>query len=311
MNKIFVVLVTYNRLGKLKTALKSYESQSVKPDGIIVVNNNSNDGTMEFLSMWEASSILTNHHVINSSQNLGGAGGFRLGMKKAIELGADWIWVADDDAYPDMEAFTILNKYIDDERFSDVACFCGAVYIGNSKTSIDTDHRRIEKNRIIKVPYKVPTQEYEKEYISIDESTYVGSCYKVTVLKKVGLTNQHLFIYFDDTEHSHRVHKEGRILLIPAIKIVHDTASYIPLEPNVIATWRDFYLLRNHIYILKHYHWLTCIVYSFSKWLKAFGDYLSNRNSQLLKMRLKAIHNGIIGKLGINPVYKPGYKIYK
>ena len=43
--KIGVVLVTYNRLEKLKIALKSYEEQTVLPKYILVVNNNSNDGT--------------------------------------------------------------------------------------------------------------------------------------------------------------------------------------------------------------------------------------------------------------------------
>ena len=142
--KIFVVLVTYNRLEKLKIALNSYEVQSRKPTHIIVVNNNSSDGTSEFLKEWELSSTLSKHTVINTGKNLGGAGGFYIGMKKAIELGADWIWVADDDAYPDNNAFKVLSITIGNNTFSDVACFCGAVYIGKSN-SIDTDHRRIEK----------------------------------------------------------------------------------------------------------------------------------------------------------------------
>ena len=52
--KIGVVIVTYNRLEKLKIALKSYEKQSFKPQYILVVNNNSTDGTLEYLKEWKS-----------------------------------------------------------------------------------------------------------------------------------------------------------------------------------------------------------------------------------------------------------------
>ena len=51
--KIGVVIVTYNRLDKLKIALKSYENQKIKPKYILVVNNNSTDGTKEYLDSWK------------------------------------------------------------------------------------------------------------------------------------------------------------------------------------------------------------------------------------------------------------------
>ena len=47
--KFGVVLVTYNRLDKLKIALECYEKQKYLPKNIIVVNNASTDGTKEFL----------------------------------------------------------------------------------------------------------------------------------------------------------------------------------------------------------------------------------------------------------------------
>ena len=45
--KIGVVLVTYNRLDKLKIALESYNKQSIKPQYVLVVNNNSTDNTSQ------------------------------------------------------------------------------------------------------------------------------------------------------------------------------------------------------------------------------------------------------------------------
>ena len=56
-HKIGVVLVTYNRLPLLKKALHLFETQTVSPEYILVVNNASTDGTTSFLKEWEEDSI--------------------------------------------------------------------------------------------------------------------------------------------------------------------------------------------------------------------------------------------------------------
>ena len=48
--KICVVIVTFNKLECLKKALISYEEQSKLPQCVIVVNNNSTDGTKDYKS---------------------------------------------------------------------------------------------------------------------------------------------------------------------------------------------------------------------------------------------------------------------
>lgn len=47
------VLVTYNRLNKLKITLSHYDDQLERDDVLIVVNNGSDDGTKEYLFDWE------------------------------------------------------------------------------------------------------------------------------------------------------------------------------------------------------------------------------------------------------------------
>ena len=50
---------------------------------------------------------------LSSARNLGGAGGFALGMLHALALGADWVWCADDDGRP---ADTVLRTLLDSAR---------------------------------------------------------------------------------------------------------------------------------------------------------------------------------------------------
>ena len=73
--KIAAVIVTYNRLPLLKECLFAIQSQTRELDNIYVINNGSTDGTKEWLS------INSNFEVLNE-QNLGGANGFFVGIKK-------------------------------------------------------------------------------------------------------------------------------------------------------------------------------------------------------------------------------------
>lgn len=303
---ICVVIVTYNRLQKLQKALQSYETQTVLPYSIIVVNNCSTDGTSDFLTQWCAKdSHISRKTVINLDVNTGGAGGFYVGMKRALDTNADWIWVSDDDAYPDKDALYHVQQYAETHsRYT--ACICGAVYLNGV---IDIDHRRISKNRLIKMPYKLPKDCYSKQDILIEDTTFVGSCFNAEVVRKAGLPIKDFFIYFDDTEYSHRIRHYGNIVLLPDIKITHDTITYAQ-PTNVIATWRDYYLIRNHIYTLRRHHLPSFFAYCIKKIYDTLTIYIKNGHKQQLKLNFTAISHGITGHLGIHHIYKPGYNLY-
>ena len=170
-----IIVVTYNRLEKLKKALLHYEQQTSAFRNLIIVNNCSTDGTSEFLKEY----CSQNHDkfqtvLINTDENLGGSGGFYLGQKKALELNADWVMVADDDAYaaPDMvEQFYNFIEHHDSSRISAV---CAVVH--NIDGSICDYHRRrvtltstkgkglLNKISLDYNSTPVDISEYEKEY---------------------------------------------------------------------------------------------------------------------------------------------------
>ena len=50
---IGVVIVTFNRVEKLKTALLAFDMQSIPPAYVVVVDNASSDETPVYLSKWE------------------------------------------------------------------------------------------------------------------------------------------------------------------------------------------------------------------------------------------------------------------
>lgn len=92
---VYAVVVTHRRPELLAISLDALSAQHRRPDHLIVVDNDC-DGAVRDLVARQP--IPTTY--LGSRRNLGGAGGFALGMLHALSLGADWIWLADDDGRP-------------------------------------------------------------------------------------------------------------------------------------------------------------------------------------------------------------------
>jgi rhamnopyranosyl-N-acetylglucosaminyl-diphospho-decaprenol beta-1,3/1,4-galactofuranosyltransferase len=93
--RVCAVIVTHRRPDSLATSLDVIASQSRSVDHIVVVDNDNDNAVGELVARQP---IPTTY--LGSRRNLGGAGGFALGMLKALALGADWVWLADDDGRP-------------------------------------------------------------------------------------------------------------------------------------------------------------------------------------------------------------------
>ena len=177
--EIGVVLVTYNRLEKLKIALKAYDKQTIQPKYILVVDNKSTDGTKEYLESWKKEESTYQKYTVFMEENTGGSGGFYEALQHSLNLDASWIWTADDDAYPQENAFEIATNYLiqkTKEELDNISAICGAVLKSDAK-SIDCSHRRrIYKGafHLVKQPYS-KQKDYKKEEFEIEGFSYVGT----------------------------------------------------------------------------------------------------------------------------------------
>ncbi|MGK2869496.1 MAG: galactofuranosyltransferase GlfT1 [Mycobacterium sp.] len=92
---VIAVIVTHRRVDALAASLAAVSGQSRAPDHVIVVDNDADERVRELVT---SQPVPTTY--LGSHRNLGGAGGFALGMLHALALGADWVWLADDDGRP-------------------------------------------------------------------------------------------------------------------------------------------------------------------------------------------------------------------
>jgi rhamnopyranosyl-N-acetylglucosaminyl-diphospho-decaprenol beta-1,3/1,4-galactofuranosyltransferase len=250
---LVAVIVTFNRLDKLKLALeKTLENAFHR---IIVVNNASTDDTATWLDTQTDERLV----IIHSKVNLGGAGGFNLGFGHAAEKlpKADWLVCFDDDAFPEVD---IVEKFNVLSIPDDVGSMAGAVYLPTGRIS--------EMNRPSRNPFwhlteflgtirggrhgfHIDDECYEKlQPTDVDTSSFVGCFVRLSLIreKNIGLPRSELFIYADDIIYVLELRKAGfRHWFVPSLKFEHDCETLINQQDVYHPLWRAYYVQRNRL----------------------------------------------------------------
>lgn len=270
MNRIVAVVVTHNRRELLKQCVERLLIQTASCD-VLVVDNASSDGTEEYLKNLKKEKKL---RVIRSPRNLGGAGGFNLGIRKAVEYGYEYIWMMDDDTLPRPDT---LGKLLDaDEDLQGRYGFLSSAVLW-------TDGKGCRMNR-----QKVRKDFYEdagllnRGLIPVEQATFVSLFMRASIVKKAGLPVKEFFIWGDDLEYTRRlaVRMKMPCYLVGKSQVVHametNNGSCIATDaPERIDRYRYAYRNENFAY---RYEGIRGIAYYIAKcsfnilriWLK--GD---------------------------------------
>ncbi|WP_262264459.1 glycosyltransferase [Pantoea dispersa] len=284
------LIVTYNRIEKLKISLKA--TLALPFEYVVIINNNSSDGTTDWLKSVSDKRVI----VINSSRNIGGAGGFKLGAEYITKnLKTDWIVFYDDDAYPGKD---FLNKFNDlKKNINDI--YCSKVIDANSEIcQMNLPWRKLPETLMENFNYYKNKQDFCADIdtrCEVITFSFVGCILHSTVLRKTyELIVEDLFIYFDDVFYSFQLKLMGfNIIYEPSLIFQHDIDSN---NNKPFPAWKVYYLTRNIIrscHILKEEKLFSigAIILRIVKYLTLIkGGY----NKQLfLRYYFKGIWHGI------------------
>ena len=293
-SRIVLLVVTYNRLEKLKKCLSSIDNQTYSKFDVIVIDNSSTDGTENFLKSEE---IHNNKlRVYRTEKNLGGAGGFNFGIKKSVELNYDYIWIMDDDTYPEPSA---LEKFVDAIKLvnDDFGFFAGYVKWTDGSPCV------MNKSRISQKTYDDIQLAMENKMLRVDSSSFVSCFVKSVVVLDLGLPIKEFFIWGDDTEFTQRISSKYPCWLVYDSQVIHDMKENQGVEsltnPKIERVDRYYYQYRNQIFIHKKASkasYYKCLYDSYKDICV-----LHHSNIQDKKHRISIIRKGIRDGKKFNP----------
>ena len=241
MNNVAAVIVTYNRLEMLKECISKLLEQDYVCD-ILIVNNASTDNTEEYI----LENFSSNSRVLykNTGANLGGAGGFNYGIRWAVELKYEFIWVMDDDCMPTKGALKEFIQY--DSLNKGKYGFLSSKVLWKDGTICKMNIQRKTMYRNVK--------DFNSKAVPICMASFVSFFVPSYVIKEVGLPIKEFFIWTDDWEFTRRISLKYKSYLINDSVVIHKSASNI--GANIVSTSLDRlerfkYLYRNDVYLYK------------------------------------------------------------
>ncbi|MCU1685449.1 MAG: galactofuranosyl transferase [Amycolatopsis sp.] len=189
------VVVTMNRREQLADSLKIIAAQTHSVDHLIVVDNGPEQSASDVVSGYPLP-----HTYIASHRNLGGAGGFALGMLHALAMGADWVWLADDDGRPGDE--NVLSILLSEAEKRDLA------EISPMVVNIDTPDKLAFPLRR-GLTWKRSSEELGVDFLPGIASLMNGALFRASTLDVVGVPDLRLFLRGDEVELHRRLVRSG------------------------------------------------------------------------------------------------------
>lgn len=286
------VVVTYNRLSLLKECLSALSEQTYDINKIIIVNNCSTDGTRGYLDQFINN---PKYKILNLDQNIGGAGGFSIGLKSSVNDGADYTWIMDDDTIAKKDSLQNLIDVVNNEE--NVGLVCSKVVWNDNSIHLMNKPGVIEKTKMLYTPKN-------NSYYKCSYCSFVSVIINSAAVKKVGLPIKEFFIWYDDVEYTTRIHRNGyNCFYYPSSVVVHKTAinysSSIENAPKEVAE-RFYYHARNRCYMKRQRK--NKIIFFFSL-LNQYRVYLHriNKRKDDKAPFLDAVKRGCIDGWRFNP----------
>lgn len=192
MKQTLAIVVTFNRLDKLRKCIGLLRTHAANAN-VLVIDNCSTDGTAEWLS------TITDDKVtaIRSESNIGGAGGFNIGVREAVTCGYDYAWLMDDDCMVNADSLSNLHAAAD---------ALNGDFGWLSSVALWTDGAPCRMNR-----QKASPDFYEHAHLLgqslllATQATFVSLLVPTAVVRKVGLPIKEFFIWGDDVEYTRRI----------------------------------------------------------------------------------------------------------
>ncbi len=283
--KIAAIVVTYNRYELLLENLEALNNQSFKDFEILVIDNASKDNTEESVSSFAARG---NRRVIyyNTGANIGGAGGFNYGLRKAYELGFDYYWLMDDDTIPTPEAL---------EELLEAKVLLNGHYGYLASKALWTDGTLCRMNIPDFYENGIDCNEIS-EISRIKRATFVSFFVSKTIVEKVGLPIKDFFIWADDTNYCLRINRIKPGYWIPESIVIHKMRNNCPasiVEDNCERLDRYFYAFRNRYYNNRKEHRTIRYLYGVVKTIFRIIRYSKDRKIERIWIMLKGIVHGI------------------
>ena len=242
--RVAAIVLCYNSIDLTLQCLASLLDQDYSNLDVIVVDNNSQDGTVAIVS-----SKFPQVKIIASKENLGYASGNNLGMQTAIDLGCDFFFLVNNDTRLSTDCVSALVTTLDNNPSVGavgpmVHTFEGLGRISSAGGKIDWRYASATN---------VGAGETDNDQYLARPVDFINGCGFMVTRKAVdqaGMLDPKYFMYWEETDWSMRIRQAGfQIFFEPKAQMEHNAT----LQDNEQSPTTIYYLTRNRLLFFSRY----------------------------------------------------------
>lgn len=217
MKQVYIIIVTYNSMKWMEQCLASLRA-SLYPLHIVVIDNCSKDDTLSYLSKQD------DVHLIKNTQNKGFGQANNQGIRYALEQGADYCFLLNQDAYIHPNT---VEKLIETHLQFPSAGILAPVHLNGDGTGLDPYYRN----------FVLPTSDdfltdacigEVKRHYNVDLVPAAGWFIPKSTLEKIGGFDPLFFHYGEDDNYMQRLrYHQMHIVMDRQAFIRHDRESTV------------------------------------------------------------------------------------
>jgi GT2 family glycosyltransferase len=257
--KTLIVVLNWNGRALTEECLHSLLAMEGEPFEILVVDNGSRDGSVEYLR-----DRFPQVEIIANGRNLGFAAGCNIGIRQGLAEGADYVLLVNNDTIVDSSLLRELVAEAERNRQAgivspkiyyfepnDAIWWVGGTYSRWTGLPLHIDLKKKDTGK-----HDSPR--------NLDWATGCVMLLRSEALRAAGLFDEPIFAYSEDVDLSLRMRKAGyTVRYAPAAKAWHWHREGIEYNKNVGEHVRSFMVMRNLLWLMhkhaKTYHWITFV----------------------------------------------------
>jgi GT2 family glycosyltransferase len=234
-SRVVAVVLHYKREEHTTTCVRALEASAPIAPRVLIVDNQSGDGSGERLQ-----ARFPQHDFLQMDENLGYAGGNARGTAWALEQGAEFVLVINDDA--EVEPATVATLVAALESHPRAAAVGPTIVFDDAARSVCWAGGDVDIKRALGTPTPIGAPAAHAASVgrqsSVRNCTFISGCcflVRAEALRELGTFREEYFAYAEDVELSLRFTRGGWALLhASAATVVHHT----PYPEHKPAAWK-------------------------------------------------------------------------
>lgn len=239
--KILIILLNWNGRDDTLACLESVRKIDYKNFEVVVVDNGSIDDSVKVIR--ETFPEVT---VLETGENLGFAGGNNVGIRHALEKGADYLFLLNNDTVVDPQ---ILGRFMDATAHIGQEGILGAkIYYYLEPEKIWYAGAKWNRENSCFLHVGQDCMDDGKSFNTISETDYACGCalfVSARLLHRIGLLDEEYFLTFEETDLCYRAKKLGwKSYFVPEAKVWHKVSTSFGGAGSPMVS---YYLTRNKL----------------------------------------------------------------